>query len=83
MPGTLKALIVALTAALRAFPLWLVWHQSEQLEDLTDEIFLLESRSRPDERQRLDRLRVRLASARKQNAALLAALAASEGRDKS
>lgn len=83
MPGTLKALLVALTAALRAFPLWLVWHQSEQLENLTDEIFVLESRSRPDERQRLDRLRVRLASARKQHAALLAAIAAPESRNES
>jgi hypothetical protein len=80
MMGTLKTLMLAALAALRAFPLWIIWRQSEQIENLTDEIFTLENRARPDERLRLDRLRVRLAAARKQHEALLAALAPPEGR---
>ena len=73
----------AATAAMRAFPLWLAWRQSEQLDNLTDEIINLETRARPDERPRLDSLRVKIANDRKQHEALLAALAASESRDKS
>lgn len=70
--GTLTAFLTAITAALRAFPLWLAWQQSEKLEELTDEIITLESRALPNERPRLERLRVKLANARKQHDALLA-----------
>jgi hypothetical protein len=80
--AAIAAFLNAATAALRAFPLWLAWRQSEQLEALTDEIIVLEARARPDERPRLDRLRVKIANARKQHEALLAVIAASESRDK-
>ena len=81
--GTIAAFLTAATAAMRAFPLWLAWRQSEELEKLTDEIIDLETRARPDERPRLDRLRVKLANARKHHAALLAIVAAPESRDES
>jgi hypothetical protein len=81
--NAITAFFSAATAALRAFPLWLAWRQSEQIEALTDEIILLESRSLPAERPRLDRLRVKIANARKQHAALLAVISASEGREAS
>jgi hypothetical protein len=79
--GTIAAFLTAATAALRAFPLWLAWRQSEELEKLTDEIIDLEARARPDERPRLDRLRVKLANARKHHATLLAIVAAPESRN--
>ena len=79
--GTIAAFLTAATAAMRAFPLWLAWRQSEELEKLTDEIIDLETRARPDERPRLDRLRVKLANARKHHASLLAIVSTPESRD--
>jgi uncharacterized protein with von Willebrand factor type A (vWA) domain len=79
--GTIAAFLTAATAAMRAFPLWLAWRQSEELEKLTDEIIDLEARARPDERPRLDRLRVKLANARKHHAALLAIVTPPESRN--
>jgi hypothetical protein len=80
--GIIAAFLNAATAALRAFPLWLAWRQAEELEKLTDEIIALESRARPDERPRLDRLRVKIANARKHHAALLAIVSPPESRHK-
>lgn len=80
--NAIAAFFTAATAAMRAFPLWLAWRQSLTLEKYTDEIIQLEARARPDERPRLERLRVKITNARKHNEALLAVITASESRDK-
>jgi hypothetical protein len=84
MPFTsaITAFFQAATAALWAFPLWLQWRQSINLEKLTDEIIKLESRSLPDERAKLNRLQVKLANARKQHDTLLSTITALKGGDK-
>lgn len=74
--GTLKAFFLAATAALWAFPFAVLWRISEQLESLTDEIIILESRADPHERPRLERLRVKKTNTRKQYDALLAIVTA-------
>lgn len=84
MPFTsaITAFFQAATAALWAFPLWLLWRQSVNIESLTDEIIELEGRSLPGERAKLNRLQVKLANARKQHDTLLATVAALESKNK-
>lgn len=57
----LLALIHALTAALKAFPLWLVWRVSTETRDLKSRIIEHESRNTPTDRRFADLLRVQLA----------------------
>lgn len=78
--AAITAALEAIAAAARAFPLWLAWRQSETLESLTDELIALEAGSLPAERPRLDRVRVKLANAREQHAAVLAIVSASQSR---
>lgn len=84
MPFTsaITAFFQAATAALWAFPLWLLWRQSVNIESLTDEIIELEGRSLPGERAKLNRLQVKLANARKQHDTLLTTVAALESKNK-
>lgn len=69
---TLSALLAALTAALRAFPLWLAWKVTADCEALTTEILHHESTATPASRARADELRIALAYRRKLYATLLA-----------
>jgi hypothetical protein len=67
----LTALLIAVTAAARAFPLWLSWRLSSHLETIEDEIISLEASAHSADRPKLDRLRVKQANGRVQYAALL------------
>ena len=78
--ASVTAFLSAATYALRAFPLWLVWRQSRQIESLQDELIELEAAANPADRARLDRVRVKYKEARKQHEALLAISAATESR---
>lgn len=78
----LAAIVASLEAfaqAAKAFPLWLAWRQSEQIETITDKLIEYEARSLPNERPTLDRLRVKLANARKQHEAVLAIITSPQG----
>lgn len=56
----LLALIDALTAALKAFPLWLLWRVNTEQRDLKSRIIEHESRNTPTDRRLADLLRVQL-----------------------
>jgi hypothetical protein len=77
--ATITAFLNAATAAIKAFPLWLSWRQWEHIEDLHEGIIQIEARAQPADRPRLERMRVRLANARKHNAALLAIITPPQG----
>lgn len=77
--ATITAALEAFAQAAKAFPLWLAWRQSEQIETLTDKLIEYESRSLHNERPTLDRLRVKLANARKQHEAVLAIVTPPQG----
>jgi len=80
MWAAIIAFLTAATTALRAFPLWLAWRQWDQIEDLSDAIIQIEARAQPADRPRLERMRVKLANARKHHASLLAIVATPESR---
>lgn len=77
--AAITAALEAFAQAAKAFPLWLAWRQSEHIETLTDKLIEYESRSLANERPALDRMRVKLANARKQHEAVLAVITPPQG----
>lgn len=75
MISSLSAFLLAATAALKAFPLWLAWRVNGEVEDLAEQILQYESRNSVDDRRRADELRIKLAYRRKLHDTLLTAVA--------
>ena len=70
----LLALINALTAALKAFPLWLLWRVNVETRDIKSRIIEHESRNTPTDRRLADLLRVQLADNERLHDALQSAV---------
>lgn len=76
MITAITSLLQALTAALRAFPLWLGWRVQGEVEDIKRKILEHESRSTPTDRRLADELRISLAHRSRLHDALLASISA-------
>lgn len=73
--------LAALTAALRAFPLWLAWQVTREIERLTKQILAHEAANTPADARIADELRINLAYRRRLHDALCPAVPAPQGRD--
>jgi hypothetical protein len=73
--------LAALTAALRAFPLWLAWQVTRESESLVKEIIAHEAANTPTASRLADELRINLAYRRRLHDALCPAVPAYRGRD--
>lgn len=78
----LTALLHALTAALRAFPVWLAWRVTAEVESITQNIIDHESRNTPLDKRLADELRISLAYRRRLHDSLLATVPEAQGRVK-
>ena len=73
--------LAALTAALRAFPLWLAWKVTREIERLTKQIIAHEAANTPADARLADELRISLAYQRRLHDALCPAVPALASRD--
>ena len=71
--SAITAFFQAATQALKAFPLWLAWHLTKEMEALTFEILTHEDAATPADKRRADELRISLAYRRRLHAALFPA----------
>ena len=72
-------LLAALTAALRAFPLWLAWEVTKHIERLTKKIIFHEAKNTSTDARIADELRISLAYCRRLHDALCPPVPAPEG----
>lgn len=77
--SAITAFFQAATQALKAFPLWLAWHLTKEMEALTLEILRYEDIANPAGKRHADELRISLAYRRRLHAALFPGGIASEG----
>lgn len=75
------SLLSALAAALRAFPLWLAWQVTREVESLTKQIIAHEAANTPVDARIADELRIALVYRRRLHDALCPSVPATEGRD--
>lgn len=75
------SLLSALVAALRAFPLWLAWQVTREVESLTKQIIAHEAANTPADTRIADELRIALAYRRRLHAALCPFDLAPQSRD--
>lgn len=73
-------LLAALTAALRAFPLWLAWEVTKYIDRLTKQIIAHEAANTPADARIADELRISLAYCRRLHDALCPPVPTVEGR---
>ena len=76
--SAITAFFQAATQALTAFPLWLAWHLTKEMETLTLEILRYEDIATPTGKRHADELRISLTYRRRLHAALFPAGAAPE-----